>query len=76
MGGCLRVFIRTPVPPGDPHSTILAFDASSIVDKSCSCHRRRPLPTRAADLSKCCYNSLPQDAQSGHCCDKLWAWEE
>lgn len=40
-GGCLRVFIRTPVPPGDPHSTILAFDASSIVDKSYSCHRRR-----------------------------------
>lgn len=34
-----------------------------------------PLPTRAADLSKCCYNNLPQDAQSGHCCDKLWAWD-
>lgn len=41
MGGCLRAFIRTPVSPGDPHSTIWAFNASPIVDKSYSCHRRR-----------------------------------
>lgn len=38
---CLRAFARTPVSPGDPHSTMLALDASSAVDKSCSCHRRR-----------------------------------
>lgn len=35
-----------------------------------------PLPTRAAGLSECCYNNLPQIVQSGHCCDKLWARDD